>query len=146
MEEKVTIPLRGRYANAGIEIPREDWEQTPTSVKEVVKHLERRLTSIEERLGLTSKNSSMPPSSDPPKGKKDSQEKKKRGGQKGHKGFGRTLYDTTRVSVEKWWLTNPNTAGTARQRSVEKTRLPIDIKLSKFPQSNSISSNINYTR
>ena len=78
MEEKVTI--------ARVEISREDWEQTPARVKELVRHLE-------ERLGLTSKNSSQPPSSDPPKPKKDTQGKKKRGGQKGHKGFSRYLYD-----------------------------------------------------
>ena len=88
MEEKITI--------ARVEIPREDWEQTPARVKELVRHLE-------ERLGLTSKNSSVPPSTDPPGPKKESGKPKKRGGQKGHKGFGRYLYDiyTTRVSVER---------------------------------------------
>ncbi|NEQ63232.1 MAG: hypothetical protein F6K53_40170, partial [Moorea sp. SIO4A1] len=47
MEEKLTI--------AGVEIPREDWEKTPANVKELILHLEQRLTTIEERLGLNSK-------------------------------------------------------------------------------------------
>ena len=69
------------------EVPREDWESTPGSVRELVKKLvqeneelrekinklEGRLGEIEERLGQNSKNSSRPPSKDEPwkkKGKK----------------------------------------------------------------------------
>ncbi|MBE9041393.1 hypothetical protein IQ235_11430 [Oscillatoriales cyanobacterium LEGE 11467] len=57
---------------AGVEIPPENWEKTPASVKELIFHLEQRLTTIEERLGLNSKNSSQPPSKDPPAQKKAS--------------------------------------------------------------------------
>ena len=85
------------------EVPREDWESTPGSVRELVKKLvqeneelrekinklEGRLGEIEERLGQNSKNSSRPPSKDEPwkkKGKKSQETgSRKRGGQKGHK-------------------------------------------------------------
>lgn len=89
MSEKITI--------GGIEIPLTDWEKTPESVKAAVTSLSERLVAIEERLGLNSGNSSLPPSKQGVEKKK--REKKsssgKRGGQKGHKGFGRTLYETS---------------------------------------------------
>lgn len=89
MEEKITL--------GGIEIPRSDWEKTPESVKAAFKSLSERLAAVEERLGLNSENSSLPPSKQTPERKK--REKKnsgnKRGGQKGHKGFGRKLYETS---------------------------------------------------
>ena len=90
MEEKLVI--------AGVEIPREDWEKTPASVKELILHLEQRLTTIEERLGLNSQNSSQPPSFDPPGQKKTNMGQRKRGAQKGHLGFGRYLYDHSECS------------------------------------------------
>jgi len=81
----------------GIELPREDWEKTPESVKAAFKSLSERLAAVEERLGLNSANSSIPPSKQAAEGKK--REKKsgsgKRGGQRGHKGFGRSLYETS---------------------------------------------------
>ena len=78
---------------AGIEIPPEDWEKTPASVKALIRQLENRLVEIEERVGLTSKNSSSPPSSDPPRKKKEKPGKGKPGASIGHKGFGRNLYE-----------------------------------------------------
>ena len=45
---------------AGVEISPEDWEKRTASVKALIKQLENRLTELEERLGLTSKNSSCP--------------------------------------------------------------------------------------
>ncbi|WP_293031185.1 MULTISPECIES: hypothetical protein [Moorena] len=40
MEEKLAL--------AGVKIPREDWERTPASVKELILNLEQRLTTIED--------------------------------------------------------------------------------------------------
>lgn len=91
MEEKITI--------GGVEIPRSDWEQTPVSVKAVVQSLSERLAEIEERLGLNSENSSIPPSKATTPGRKETKSSDgKRGGQKGHKGFGRKLYELSECS------------------------------------------------
>lgn len=79
------------------EIPPEDWEATPESVKRVVlalldhveKH-EKRLTDLEERLRKNSRNSSLPPSSDrepaPNTRAGRRRSKRKRGAQPGHEG------------------------------------------------------------
>jgi hypothetical protein len=96
----------------GIEISGSDWEETPASVKQLVekmrqhiKELEQRLADLEaqqqellEKINRTSKNSSSPPSSDPlnaPKKQKKKKSSLKRGGQPGHKGHSRFLYDTS---------------------------------------------------
>jgi len=92
------------------EVSESDWEKTPASVKQlvekmaqVIKESEKRLGEVEarqqellEKINRTSKNSSSPPSKDgldveKKPGKKGSG--KKRGGQPGHQGFGRVLYD-----------------------------------------------------
>jgi hypothetical protein len=92
------------------EIPKADWESTPASVqkivmelvketwelKEEVQQLKVKLSGIEERLNQNSKNSSRPPSKDEPGKKKTKSIKKtgrKRGGQKGHQGNQRYLYE-----------------------------------------------------
>ena len=94
----------------GIEIPNSDWEKTPASVKELVEKLGQRIKQSEkeladkesqnqellEKINRTSNNSSSPPSADPPSAEKPSQKKKtgkKRGGQPGHKGHSRFLYE-----------------------------------------------------
>jgi transposase len=99
----------------GIEISDLDWEKTPTSVKQLVekmgqriKESEKRLADLEEKyqellekINRTSKNSSSPPSSDPlntEKQKQKTDSDKKRGGQPGHKGHSRFLYDTSECS------------------------------------------------
>jgi transposase len=98
------------------QIPDEDWERTPLSVKQLVESQSERLGQLEERLGQleqqlaelqdqnqllkeqknrTSVNSSQPPSSDPPSTPKRQQKRKsgkKRGGQPGHQGHSRLLY------------------------------------------------------
>ena len=92
------------------EVPKEDWESTPASVRELmvkiakeneelrekVNKLEARLGQLEERLNQNSRNSSRPPSKDEPGKKKEIKvnqgEGRKRGGQKGHKGNQRYLY------------------------------------------------------
>ena len=96
-------------------IPRinaDDWEQTPASVREVLKQLvlkveqieqlEQRLKELEienqqlrEKVNRNSENSHSPPASDPPNVEKTKKKKstgKKRGGQPGHAGHSRRLY------------------------------------------------------
>ncbi len=99
------------------EIPKQDWEQTPWRVKQLVESQEERLVQLEARLGQleqqlaelqvqnqllreqshrTSANSSQPPSSDPPTAPKHQRREKsgkKRGGQPGHPGHSRSLYE-----------------------------------------------------
>ena len=94
----------------GIEISESDWERTPARVKQLVekmgqhiKQSEERLTNLEakqqellETINRTSKNSSSPPSSDPLNAEKQQEKKKsgkKRGGQPGHLGYSRFLYE-----------------------------------------------------
>jgi hypothetical protein len=96
----------------GIELSDSDWENTPASVKQLVermgqhiKELEQRLADVEarqqellEKINRTSKNSSSSPSTDPPSIPKQQKKKKsglKLGGQPGHKGQSRLLYDTS---------------------------------------------------
>ncbi|MEG4812789.1 IS66 family transposase [Microcoleus sp. F8-D3] len=90
------------------QIPLEDWEKTPASVKKLVELMAERIESLEqqaiellnsqqqllEKVNKTSKNSSSPPSSDPPGFGQKTRKKsgKKRGGQPGHEGKSRNLY------------------------------------------------------
>jgi transposase len=82
-----------------------DWRETPVAVQNLVKvlwtknqELKKRLSLVEEQIKKNSKNSSRPPSTDgweKKKSEKKSEEKRKRGGQKGHKGHERHLYETS---------------------------------------------------
>jgi transposase len=90
------------------QIPPDDWEKTPASVKKLVELMAQRIESLEqqalellsaqqqllEKVNKTSKNSSSPPSSDPPGFGEKTRKKsgKKRGGQPGHEGKSRNLY------------------------------------------------------
>lgn len=92
------------------EITEQEWEQTPPSVKALIKHLvenfEKRIAKLEEenrylkeQIARNSSNSSLPPSSQSPANeakKKTQKSEKKRGGQKGHSGHRRQL-----IEVEK---------------------------------------------
>ena len=97
------------------QIPLEDWEKTPASVKKLVEEMGQSIGKLEqqvaelvavqeqllEKVNRTSKNSSSPPSSDPEGfGKKITSPKsnKKRGGQPGHKGNNRDLYPIEKCS------------------------------------------------
>ena len=86
-----------------------DWVETPQSVQELVlrllaenRELKTRLSWLEEQTKQNSQNSSRPPSGDG-FGKKKPEaiagEKRKRGGQKGHPGHERYLYDESACSV-----------------------------------------------
>ncbi|MEH2449382.1 MAG: transposase, partial [Nostoc sp.] len=94
----------------GIEISDSDWEKTPANVKQLVekmgqhiKESEEKLAELEakqqellEKINRTSKNSSSPPSMNPLDAEKRPEKKKsgkKRGGQAGHKGHSRLLYE-----------------------------------------------------
>jgi hypothetical protein len=86
----------------------EDWERTPDSVKqlvftllETVQKLQKRVEELEDRLGLTPQNSSIPPSTEHPHKKKTTGQKKmrKRGGQKGHPKHERTLIPSDQCEV-----------------------------------------------
>lgn len=94
----------------GIEISDSDWEKTPANVKELVEKMgqhikksdellaeqEAKHQELLEKINRTSKNSSSPPSSDPLHAEKKPEKKKsgkKRGGQPGHKGHSRELYE-----------------------------------------------------
>lgn len=90
------------------QIPPDDWDKTPASVKKMVELMAQRIEILEkqaielveaqqqlvEKVNKTSKNSSSPPSCDPPgfchKSKKKTE--KRRGGQPGHEGQSRNLY------------------------------------------------------
>jgi hypothetical protein len=101
-----------------IEIDTRDWEKTPASVKDIVVQLLKRIEQLEqnqqkllhsteqleEKVNQNSGNSHIAPSSDQPKfeGKKPKKSSgKKRGGQKGHPGHSRYLYDLTECDVIK---------------------------------------------
>src|SRR3972149_6041332 len=95
--------VESRIAGLG-EVPPEDWEATPESVRrlggppgeqrERIKKLEQEVADLKEKLGATSRNSSLPPSSDrqPPKTRAERRRsERKRGAQPGHEGKFREL-------------------------------------------------------
>jgi hypothetical protein len=79
-----------------------DWQQTPPSVRAVLRALHQRLTKLEEQLQLNSDNSSQPPASDKPRHQREKKGKlpsgKQRGGQPGHRGHSRPLVPPEGVS------------------------------------------------
>ena len=111
-------------------ISTEDWKRTPTSVKQLVEELSKRLEKLEqqhqdlqnqqqvlqEQLNRNSSNSSQSPSSDPPQVEKRRRRKRsgrKRGGQPGHKGHHRHLFAVEKCeSVTDHHPENCNCCGT----------------------------------
>ena len=79
-----------------------DWQQTPPSVRAVLRALHQRLAKLEEQLQLNSDNSSQPPASDKPRHQREKKGRlpsgKKRGGQLGHPGQSRPLEPPEAVS------------------------------------------------
>ena len=82
-------------------ISAEDWAATPVAVRMLVlslvaavERLNQQVAALEEGLNKNSRNSSKPPSSDPPNApprRKRVPSGRRAGGQKGHKGHGRSL-------------------------------------------------------
>ena len=124
-------------ANYLEQIPPEDWEKTPASVKKMVELMMQGIEKLEqqsaelreahqqllERINKTSKNSSSPPSSDPPGfGQKSTKKKsgKKRGGHPGHEGKSRDLYPAEKCS-ESYDHHPPTCAGCGEDLSGEDT-------------------------
>lgn len=83
------------YQNYLEQIPRQDWEKTPASVKKLLEKMVQRIENLEksqaevlalhqqllEQVNRTSKNSSSPPSQDPPGfEKKPKKQKNKKAG------------------------------------------------------------------
>lgn len=110
LQEKRSIPNS---------VSKEDWRDTPASVRELVfsliervEKLEEKVRDLEELQKKTSKNSSNPPSSDgpafPPNPKKK-KGKRKRGGQPGHKGVTRKL--VALEDVDESYDLKPETCG-----------------------------------
>ena len=84
---------------AGLDIPAEDWQQTPLSVRLVVCTLLQRLDALEARLHQDSSNSSRPPSTDAPAKKRQKRtntaERRKPGAKPGHPGHSQVLLEPT---------------------------------------------------
>lgn len=110
LQEKRSIPNS---------VSKEDWRDTPDSVRELVfsliervEKLEEKVRDLEESQKKTSKNSSNPPSSDgpafPPNPKKK-KGKRKKGGQPGHKGVTRKL--VALEDVDESYDLKPETCG-----------------------------------
>lgn len=69
----------------------------------LLEKLARRVAELEEKLGQNSTNSSKPPSSDPPGTRKKPQRPsgQSKGGQPGHKGKGRALFEQSKITRTK---------------------------------------------
>lgn len=103
----------------GLQIPPEDWDATPVSVRAAVialaaavQQLAEEVRDLRERLGTDSSNSSKPPSSDPPSSaarrrKAAKGKKRKKGGQPGHRGASRKLVPTGEVDEVKKFFPGP---------------------------------------
>ena len=132
----------------GIEIPNSDWDSTPASVKELVEKLGQRIKKSEEELASsearnqellekinrTSKNSSSPPSTDLPGTSKSPKKKKsgkKRGGQPGHKGHSRHLYDVS--ECEAVFEHHPETCTCCGEKLTGEDRNPLRHQIVEIP-------------
>src|SRR5213592_2207497 len=92
----------------------EVWERTPPEAQAYIRALEARVetltsmvhafqeqvSTLQEQLNQTSRNSSRPPSSDPPQPQRPSRPRgqRRRGGQPGHPGHTRTLLPVEEVT------------------------------------------------
>jgi transposase len=83
----------------GLEIPAEDWRQTPLSVRLVILTLLKRLDTLEARLHQNSSNPGRPPSTDAPAQKRqrrmNAAERRRPGGKPGHPGHPQVLMAPT---------------------------------------------------
>lgn len=132
----------------GIEIPNTDWENTPASVKELVEKLGQHIKQSDKELGdlkaqqqellekinRTSKNSSSSPSSDPPGAQKRPPKRKsgkKRGGQPGHKGHSRHLYDVS--ECEEVLNHHPKTCSCCGEKLTGEDKNPLRHQIVEIP-------------
>jgi len=91
----------------GLNIPHEDWERTPASLRTVVSRLQeivaelvKHIEELEAWIGRNSKNSNRPPSSDAPHQRvkrKKSKDKKNPWAKKGHQGHQQALLEPTQT-------------------------------------------------
>jgi transposase len=83
----------------GVDIPAEDWQRTPLSMRVFVRTLLKRVAALETRLRQDSSNSSRPPSTDAPTTKRQRRrpaaERRKPGGKLGHPGHQPMLLEPT---------------------------------------------------
>ena len=83
----------------GLDISAEDWQQTPVSVRLVMRTLLQRLEALESRVHQDSSNSSRPPSTDTLSTKRQRRtkaaERRKAGAKPGHLGHSQVLLEPT---------------------------------------------------
>ena len=79
----------------GLDIPVEDWQQTPTSVRHQLLALLKRVDALETRFNQDSSNSNRPPSTDSPTRKRhrrtNAAKRRKPGAKFGHSGHQQVL-------------------------------------------------------
>ncbi len=81
----------------GIEIPEEDWQKTPASIRALVIFLLKRIAELEAKLAARSDTSHRPPSTDGPFRKRKQKKKRKAGGKKGHQGCRQAMLAPTEM-------------------------------------------------
>ena len=83
----------------GLDLPADDWQQTPLRVRLLVLALLKRLEALEARVHQNSSNSSRAPSTDAPATKRQRRmpaaERRKPGGKPGHPGHPQVLLEPT---------------------------------------------------
>jgi transposase len=84
------------------EIPPDDWEHTPESVRRAFRRLWEEKAQLDEQRRTSSRNSSLPPSKDRPQHKKPRRKQatgRKPGGQPGHPGVTRPLVPPEQLTI-----------------------------------------------
>ena len=93
------LPLDPVPLPDGLDIPVEDWQQTPRSVRHQVLSLLKRVDALEARCNQDSSNSSRPPSTDTPAKKRQKRtnpaERRQPGAKPGHPGHPQVLLEPT---------------------------------------------------
>ena len=89
----------------GLDLPIADWQQTPLSVRRVMRTLLTRLDSLEVRLHQDSSNSSRPPSTETPEKKRQRRmkaaDRRNPGAKPGHPGHPQVLLEPT-ITVSRF--------------------------------------------
>ena len=117
----------------GIEIPEEDWQKTPASIRALVILLLKRIAELEAKLAARSDTSHRPPSTDGPFTKRKRQKKRKAGGKKGHQGFRQAMLaptDTVDLEPERCSCGNtefPETEPYHTHQRIELPEIPMEV-------------------